>query len=713
MFEAIKGAEGLDKWLRLAMEGQAEFEEAWEARGRTRENVVTFYDKHIYIAERLLTNAWKLDKTRPETAATLILRNMSRNHRQKMRVWFDNAVKSQMDYAPAYDNYFLACDHYWSGSAKEQRDFGLECLKTGRFDTDVPLMYLVVLRWAIEFEYKPLHGNEHYRTRMPDTREHYRTTEAHGNVSRLFENLLADPGREDERDRIMVLYAMTEAWSGRYEHAKELLGKAEGETDLSDGLYERGFVWRRRHMRPYDEPIYPFFDAECLWWTPERRAIVDAEISAFTGALKETMERIQAAAGRPKVARSRGLLSRIPGLAPETGGPREVWRLYEEAWKNCEDKALRRYLADRIVYAKLAPGRRWYHVDIPALHCVAQAGNIEQARFLIENGVPVDSTDVSRGTPLMYAAKRGRTDMVGFLLDNGAEIGRENNTANRWALRGALLQRQEETAMLLLDKGAAVNVRSSRGYWPINTATEFCSAGVIARILEKGADPNASNFDGKTSLSTAARLGKTEAVRALLDGGATIDLPDAKGWTALHHAAFQGKHQVVRLLLERGADVNAKNNEGRTALRYALSYGYAEILKMLMLRFAEVDPKSKDEYGWTLLHHAASGGNADMTKSLLDLGAAPNAGDIEAWTPLHLAAKNSRADVVRILLDRDADTEAATKYGYTPLLLAAKHAEPEVVELLLENGADVHARASKNRSVLHFAGQRTKGKAET
>jgi ankyrin repeat protein len=63
------------------------------------------------------------------------------------------------------------------------------------------------------------------------------------------------------------------------------------------------------------------------------------------------------------------------------------------------------------------------------------------------------------------------------------------------------------------------------------------------------------------------------------------------------------------------------------------------------------------------------------------------------WTPLHLAAAGGQADVVRTLVEAGADLTPRTEHARTPLHVALESA-PGVVPLLLELGAPVDAASA-------------------
>jgi hypothetical protein len=58
----------------------------------------------------------------------------------------------------------------------------------------------------------------------------------------------------------------------------------------------------------------------------------------------------------------------------------------------------------------------------------------------------------------------------------------------------------------------------------------------------------------------------------------------------------------------------------------------------------------RDEFGWTLLHHAAAAGALDVIKFLVTEGLSPNGTDNQFKTPLHVAAAHLHYETINVLL---------------------------------------------------------------
>lgn len=124
----------------------------WDARGKGFANTVGEDGWDIFANEQekarsYLVKAHELDPSRPE-AATVMIKVAMAGHAgpgESERSWFDKAVAAQMDWPSAYSRILWSMRPRWGGSHEQMFEFGLECARTERFDTQVPYKLIKVL----------------------------------------------------------------------------------------------------------------------------------------------------------------------------------------------------------------------------------------------------------------------------------------------------------------------------------------------------------------------------------------------------------------------------------------------------------------------------------------------------------------------------------------------------------------------------------------
>ena len=99
---------------------------------------------------------------------------------------------------------------------------------------------------------------------------------------------------------------------------------------------------------------------------------------------------------------------------------------------------------------------------------------------------------------------------------------------------------------------------------------------------------------------------------------------------------------------------------------------------------------------------AASKGDIETVRAMLNSGASPNTKDADGITALMYAARKGNAEVAAALIEKGAEINAKDSGGWTPLMFAAKKNYVDTVRVLLEKGADAKVRdeSGSGRAVL-------------
>lgn len=176
--------------------------------------------------------------------------------------------------------------------------------------------------------------------------------------------------------------------------------------------------------------------------------------------------------------------------------------------------------------------------------------------------------------------------------------------------------------------------------------------------IKYGGNAKAQNFAGQTALHLAVskRLGRgltgegfdVERVDFLLQTtiGQTLSVKDRDGATAAHLAAASSAAVLFRLI-SAGADIRAKDNRDRSLLHFAaanLSSTTGLLCEIYKKKNWSVDVP--DIHGRTPLHEAASTGNLEAVRFLLECDANHSMTDHVQRSPLHAAATFCQASSI-------------------------------------------------------------------
>ncbi|KAL1989132.1 hypothetical protein VTN96DRAFT_3679 [Rasamsonia emersonii] len=272
------------------------------------------------------------------------------------------------------------------------------------------------------------------------------------------------------------------------------------------------------------------------------------------------------------------------------------------------------------------------------LHLAAKLNNCEALSLLLERGAQVEARAQFGITPLHVAANSGNWIAFDLLLTAGADI-------NAWDTKGESLLHNEArnpagmlVAAKLLDHGANIEARTSRGYTALQCAAMAGNKAMFFFFLSRGANVEVETPSGETLLHITPPIddGCLEILKTLLEKGLDVKRTSSQGWTPLHQTCFKGTGspdialdktgEYIDLLLSHGADINAVSDSatGETALHLATTAAISRpsLVSLLLARGASVNMKTRD--GKTALHLAAERGRESIFRILLESGADPS-----------------------------------------------------------------------------------------
>ncbi len=183
-------------------------------------------------------------------------------------------------------------------------------------------------------------------------------------------------------------------------------------------------------------------------------------------------------------------------------------------------------------------------------------------------------------TPMGNAVLTGNVEQVRFLIEQGVDIYHPVHKSMT-LLRLAEICDRVEVVEVLCQLGIDPSAKQADGNTELHSLMGF-SPRINHLVVAAAHDLEARNELGLTPLQYAAWCNREAVVQALLDGGSDIEARDERGCTALMYAASRGNTEIVSCLLAHQADVNACDNNDKSALYYALLYGVPDTAHVLI-----------------------------------------------------------------------------------------------------------------------------------
>ena len=359
-------------------------------------------------------------------------------------------------------------------------------------------------------------------------------------------------------------------------------------------------------------------------------------------------------------------------------------------------------------------------------------------------------------TPLSLALSLGLHPVAQLLIDEGANIN-STNSDGLTLLHEAIINKDEQSALFLLNYGSDSNVKTPSNETPLQLAVKNKLEQVVRELCSKGAELDTLDEDGTPLLWTALESLDEDVASVLVQyncdtncwgpgpgncwqtllhkaldennediacflirSGCDVDSPRKPspsgegdeeafdGQTPLHLACTWGLERVVQSLLEFGADVNAKDAEGKTPLQVAIINQNPNVIKLL-LSHPSLDLNTRDKFGSTPFATAMSFKNNKAAKAILDREpTAAERHDGKGRNFLHVAIQKGDIESVLFLLSINVNIHSRVMDSnrMTPLHLAVESGSEMIVRNLLLAGANINDVTNDKRTALHFGAEK-------
>ncbi len=337
----------------------------------------------------------------------------------------------------------------------------------------------------------------------------------------------------------------------------------------------------------------------------------------------------------------------------------------------------------------------------------AREGKLEPLSALLKADPKLaNATNQSGLTPLRFAVLSHRTNAIEFLEQHGAQ----------WDIISAVLDGKTQALREILARAPGEIAAKNYGNSLLHLAAVSADLETTRILLDAGADLRAKETRGLTPLGTALLQKHPEVAAALRQRGAAENIFDA--------AYTGGLEEAASLIITRDNSLALGTNAaGVSALEIAAATGQAGILKLFLENSAPATYVNIRD-GRTPLHAAAIYNRTNTATLLIEHGAKVNAPDLFGFTPLHLAALLGASDTAALLLKNKADPTLPTAEPSaesrlrlsmmagpeslifnqdTALHLAAAMCQTNLIRLLLASGAAVNMADGMERTPLDLA----------
>ncbi len=299
--------------------------------------------------------------------------------------------------------------------------------------------------------------------------------------------------------------------------------------------------------------------------------------------------------------------------------------------------------------------------------------------YLIRKGANIDARDDNGKTPLLLSIETTNQEVEDaqwkifnhLVLVNGAKINTQYNVFE--LLRSKGYSRIADSIIKELEN-------------KLFNAVSNNNINEVKRLTNQGVDIDILNSDRKTLLHIAVQVGDLELVQFIVEKIKNPDMQDRNGKTAMHIAAVNNRTDIVICLVEEGANHTIKDADNKSPLNLL-----DDASRSRMVTFLRVNS------GIRLINIIRRQGfnkNSDIKVleiiDLLEQGVVDvNYTNTYGETPLYFAASVGDLDIIRHLIEKGANVNTKTKRGDNPLYISARNCNKQVFEhLLIEHIAD-------------------------
>ncbi len=278
--------------------------------------------------------------------------------------------------------------------------------------------------------------------------------------------------------------------------------------------------------------------------------------------------------------------------------------------------------------------------------------------YMLSKGARARSQDFTGASPLMEAARLGRTDCMKLLLDCNADVNHIDYNGCS-ILQVAAAANQVTSVNILLEYKVNIDHKDHDGATVLHDVSSRGRFAMLEHILQYVTHIDPQDNEGHTPLHMAIFANHPECARLLIIHGAETDVIDETGRSKLHYIAEDNNLVIAKLLCEANTDLNIPDRDGNTPLHLASLLGHHEVVGVLL--GSGSDPNIRNHDGNNAIHLAAREGHLETCRLLIDYHSDINFVNYDNKTPLGEARMRNHVECVKLFKERYIDDKLANR----------------------------------------------------
>lgn len=358
-----------------------------------------------------------------------------------------------------------------------------------------------------------------------------------------------------------------------------------------------------------------------------------------------------------------------------------------------------------------------------------------------------------------YSQKNFLSDLITKFIDSGINIDEKNEDGDN-AILLAVNKNDVETVMLLIQKGADINVQNAEDITPLALAVmkgtnEYYE--MVKLLLSGNANPNLKDSDGSTIIEKIiyiliyisrenlkkemlkkeaegevfslppipveegtpeedlSRFNQDDFMRnifelLLIKNMIDYDVFNSQGNPYFFILIFTENTYLAELMFKHGADINQGNINNQNVLQFYLDFADKNkindsntVRTMRNIVKLGVDLQHRDDQGATITHNTILSSPLSITKTIVKAGASIDVADNKGRTLLHNAIWANDLEKVKYIVGVKKELiNVPDKLGVIPINYAAFLGNRELICYLISHGSYVNNLHDKLKSTLDF-----------